>query len=131
MIGPNDGKAREQVSVDENEFFDLPDDPEEAFAVFQAREHERLESARDQSWLHERRYVNSLIASDEVHGLGLLIEFRNAPYPEESFAEFFFEFSHRAEIIYLKIKMEAARRQKPVLNLSSCSTRHRGQPFIT
>lgn len=97
--------------MSENEYLDLPEDPEEAFAVFQSREHEKLESLRDNTWHFERRYINKLVTFDEVYDLGYLIEFRTIP-KDEIFPEFFNDFSEKVEIIAQKILMEAARRQK-------------------
>lgn len=98
--------------MDENEYLDLPDDPEEAFAVFHAREYERMErDGNGNGWEAERRYVNKIIAFDEVYGLSLLEQFRTPPRGE-GFAEFFHDFWQHADIASEKIRMEAARRQK-------------------
>ena len=60
-----------------NEYLDLPDDPEEAFAELHKRAYARLEEVWDDSrggntWYYERRYIDELLAFDEVHQLGYL-----------------------------------------------------------
>ena len=99
-----------------NEFLDLPDDPEVAFAVLQKRKLQALEdlweTKRTGGWYDERRFVDTLIAFDEVHDLGLLIAYRNPPNDDSAFAEFFQDFRRSAEISSQKILMEAARRLK-------------------
>lgn len=100
----------------ENEYLDLPDDPEEAFAVLQLRKFKKLEEAwednRNGGWYMERQYVDHLTAFDEVHGLGLLTAFHNPPTGDNPFSNFFQDFRRHAEITSQKILMEAARRQK-------------------
>lgn len=106
----------ETASVDENEYLDLPDDPEEAFAILHAREYERLEGYweenRDSGNFHSRRYVDKLLAFDEVYNLGILDAFRNPPSHSSDFSDFFQDFRRHAEITSQKILMEAARRHK-------------------
>jgi hypothetical protein len=101
----------------ENEYLDLPDDPEEAFAEFQRRKYTALEKSWENSeggsgWYLERRYVDHLIAFDEVHGLGLLTEYRSPPTGNNDFSDFFQDFRRHAEITAQKILMESARRLK-------------------
>lgn len=100
----------------ENEYLELPDDPEEGFAVLQRRKYAKLEEAwennQSRSWLPERQYVDHLTAFDEVHALGLLTAFQNPPSNDNQFGDFFQDFRRHAEIISQKILMEAARRQK-------------------
>lgn len=99
--------------MDDNEYLDLPDDPEEAFATLQQREYTTLEHTRDEnSWSAERRYVNKLIAFDEVYDLGILIQFRNPPWENDRFGAFFFRFSNHIDTIAQKFLIESARRQK-------------------
>ncbi len=66
---------------EENEYIELPDDPEEAFAALQRRKYKSLEQAwednRNGSWHLERQYVDTLLAFDEVHSLGILTEFQS------------------------------------------------------
>jgi hypothetical protein len=99
-----------------NEYLDLPDDPEEGFAVLQRRKYKSLEAIWDADrgggWHHERRYVDGLVAFDEVHDLGILIAYRNPPKSNDQFSDFFQDFSRHAEIASQKILMEAARRAK-------------------
>ena len=99
-----------------NEYVDLPDDPEMAFAVLQQRKYSALEqiwqNAEQRNWHEERRYFDTLIAFDEVHDLGILTAFRVPPSDRNSFNEFFESFCRQAEISSQKIKMEAARRVK-------------------
>ena len=102
---------------DRNEYLDLPDDPEEAFAVLQRRKYKALEAIWNNNegggdWHHERRYVDNLIAFDEVHGLGILTTFRTPPSTDTQFSQFFQDFRRHAEIASQKILIEAARRQK-------------------
>ncbi len=99
-----------------NEYLDLPDDSEVAFAVLQDRKYKALESNWQDpdysGWYHERRYVDTLIAFDEVHDLGILTAFRNPPNNDGEFSDFFGDFRRNAEIASQKIMMEAARRIK-------------------
>lgn len=99
-----------------NEYLDLPDDPEVAFAILQCRKYAALEAiwedSRGGGWYHERRYVDTLIAFDEVHDLGILTAFRNPPNDDGEFSDFFGDFRRNAEIASQKIMMEAARRLK-------------------
>ncbi len=102
---------------DRNEYLDLPDDPEEAFAVLQRRKYKALEAIWNNNegggdWHHERLYVDNLIAFDEVHGLGILTTFRTPPSTDTQFSQFFQDFRRHAEIASQKILIEAARRQK-------------------
>ena len=86
------------------------------FAVLQERklaDLERLwESDEGSSWRQERRYVDTLIAFDEVHNLGILTAYRNPPREGNQFDQFFDSFCRHSEISSQKIKMEAARRVK-------------------
>ena len=99
-----------------NEYLDLPDDPEEAFAALQSRKYKELEeiwaSDRGGGWYHERRYVDTLVAFDEVHDLGILTVYRDPPVRDNEFNDFFQDFRRHAEITSQKIMMEAARRVK-------------------
>jgi hypothetical protein len=100
-----------------NEYLDLPDDPEEAFAALHRRKYKELEEIwerqRDGSgWYIERRYVDTLIAFDEVHDLGILTAFRDPPHADGEFADFFQDFRRHVEINAQKLLMEAARRVK-------------------
>jgi len=94
----------------------LPDDPEEAFAALHLRKYKELEKAWEEnssgSWYHERRYVDCLIAFDDVYGLGVLADFRTPPRGEREFGEFFQDFRRYVEISSQKFLMEAARRAK-------------------
>ena len=93
-----------------NEYVDLPDDPEMAFAALQHRKYADLEliweSDQSGGWYHERRYVDTLIAFDEVYNLGILTAYRSPPNDEQAFSEFFQDFRRHAEISSQKIKME-------------------------
>ena len=86
----------------ENEYIELPDDPEEAFAALQRRKYKSLEQAwednRNGSWHLERQYVDTLLAFDEVHSLGILTEFRNPPNGDREFNDFFQDFRRHAEL---------------------------------
>jgi hypothetical protein len=100
---------------EENEYIELPHDPEEAFASLHRRKYKSLEQAWEDNsgnsgWYHERRYVDVLVAFDEVHNLGILTEFRNPPNNDSKFSDFFQDFRRHAEIASQKIMMEAARR---------------------
>jgi hypothetical protein len=100
-----------------NKYLDLPADPEEAFAVLQQREYTELEEmwANDRGGggsYFERRYVDTLVAFDEVHDLGILTAFRNPPTRDKEFSDFWQDFRRHAEITSQKIMIEAARRVK-------------------
>jgi hypothetical protein len=101
--------------MNENDYLDLPDDPEEAFAMLQAREYRKLERYWEENINNEfysRRYVDILLAFDEVYDLGLLTTFRDPPRSGVKFGDFFQEFQRHAEISAQKILIEAARRHK-------------------
>ena len=74
------------IEQDTNEYVDLPDDPETAFAVLQQRKYADLEriikSSNDSSWYNERRYVDILTAFDEVHNLGIFTAFVSPPFSD-------------------------------------------------
>lgn len=100
-----------------NEYLDLPDDPEEAFATLQRRKYRELEEIwnNDQGrggWYNERKYVDALLAFDEVHDLGILAEYRISPTRDNEFSDFFQDFRRQAEIASQKILIETARRLK-------------------
>lgn len=99
----------------DNEYLDLPDDPELAFAVLQQRKFKDLAETwgnENGGWYYERQYVDTLIAFDQVHGLGILSTYQNPPSKDHEFADFFQIFRRNVEIASQKILMEAARRQK-------------------
>jgi hypothetical protein len=103
----------------ENEYADLPDDSELAYAVFHRRKSRELEHNWEQDqgggwFLYSRRFVDHLIAFDEVHDLGLFATWA-PPNDNDSFREFFEAFRRQAEIAAEKIKLEAARRTKKSL----------------
>ncbi len=97
-------------------YVDLPDDPELAFAILQQRQYAVFESAlksnEDAGWKHEQRYVDTLIAFDEVHDLGILTSYRDKLKEINNFNNFFHEFCRYAEMASIKIRMENARRLK-------------------
>ena len=100
-----------------NEFVDLPHDPEMAFAILQQRKYADLERrlANDENsagWRHEERYFDTLIAFDEVHNLGILTAYRREPNKSENFNQFFNDFCRYVEMASAKIRMEDARRIK-------------------
>jgi hypothetical protein len=104
-----------------NEYLDLPADPEEGFAVLQQRKYKELEAIWEShphseeysySYYYERRYVDTLVAFDEVHDLGILTAYRDPPIRDQEFSDFFQDFRRHAEITSQKIMMEAARRVK-------------------
>lgn len=102
---------------DDNEYLNLPDDPEIAFAILHRRKHHELEQIWENDgnrggWYAERRYVDTLIAFDDVHDLNILAAYRTPPVGNNEFADFFQDFLRNAEISSQKIMMEAARRQK-------------------
>ena len=104
------------VDQEINEYVDLPDDPEMAFAVLQQRKYETLEniwrSSEGSSRHEQQRYVDTLIAFDEVHNLGIFVDYKGPQGEGISFDKFFDRFLRHAEIASQKIKMEAARRRK-------------------
>ena len=103
-----------EIELDMNEYLDLPGDPEAAFAILQKKKYAELERGwRDdprQDRLHEQRYIDALLAFDEVHSLGIFGNFGDVPASLEEFQYFFREFNRHAEMISEKIKIEAARR---------------------
>ncbi len=104
------------VDQDINEYADLPDDPEMAFAVLQQREYAALqrvwESIEGPNRHEEQRYIDTLIAFDEVHNLGILADYGSPPSKDGDFQDYFMSFHRHAEISSKKVKMEAARRLK-------------------
>lgn len=99
----------------DDEYMDLPDDPEEGFATLQIRKYRELEEKwrkGAEHWNFERDYVNVLVAYDEVNQLDYLVEWRSIPSVNDDFAPFFHAFSQRVEIIKQKILAERARRLK-------------------
>lgn len=101
---------------DANEYLDLPDDPEMAFAILHRRKYRALEEIWESDsgggWYIERRYVDTLLAFDEVHNLGLLTAYCHPPNDDSEFSDFFQEFRRHVEIASQKIMMEEARRYK-------------------
>ena len=106
----------DDVDHEINEYVDLPDDPELAFAILHQRKYEELtriwESMDDSSFVDELKYVDTLIAFDEVHDLGIFAHYKNPPTSKNNFYGFFHEFRRQAEISSQKFKMEDARRRK-------------------
>jgi hypothetical protein len=99
----------------ENEFLDLPDNSEEAFAVLQKRRSEYLNHEFDnyiQRREYDRNYVDTLIAFDEVHNLKIFSNLVTPPNNDEQFDNFFQNFRRHAEITSQKIRIETARRLK-------------------
>jgi hypothetical protein len=103
-------------NLDDNEYLDLPDDAEMAFAVLQQKKFKELEefweSDRSGGWYQERRYVDTLVAFDEVHCLGILTAYQSPPNSDQEFASFFHDFRRQAEMASQKILIESARRRK-------------------
>ena len=64
-----------------NEYVDLPDDPEMAFAILQERKNADLQRILAQEentgWYHERKYIDILVAFDEVYNLGIYDTFKS------------------------------------------------------
>lgn len=100
----------------ENEYLDLPDDPELAFATLQKRKFQELAESWDhdngRGWFQERKYVDILVCFDDVYDLGILTAYRSPPTGDNEFADFFQDFRRSAEMASQKILMEAARRVK-------------------
>lgn len=101
----------------ENEYLDLSDDSELAFAQPYRRKYKELESTwasqqDSDGWHYERRFVEVMIAFDDVHGLGFLTSFRDLPTIDRDFGEYFQEFRRHAAIAAEKVFIEAARRAK-------------------
>lgn len=100
----------------DNEFLDLPDDPEFAFVVLQRRKYKELQdnwnNENNPGWEHERHYVDTLVAFDEVLNLNLLNEYRDPPLDNREFSEFFQIFKRNVEKLCQKILIENARRTK-------------------
>ena len=104
------------VDQESNEYLDLPDDPEMAFAVLQQREYAALQriwqNAEGSTRVEEQRYIDTLVAFDIVHNLGILTDFRSSPSKGVNFDQFFDNFRRHSEVASKKIKMEEARRLK-------------------
>ncbi|MFL0693865.1 MAG: hypothetical protein ACJLUP_17800 [Agrobacterium tumefaciens] len=101
----------------ENEYLNLPDDPEEGFAALHQKRYAELkrvwESGEGSSnWYHERQYVDVMVAFDEVMGLNYLDQLKPVPNSDRNFAPYFQDFRRQVEVISQKILIEAARRQK-------------------
>ncbi|GAB5508170.1 MAG: hypothetical protein Rhirs2KO_33330 [Rhizobiaceae bacterium] len=88
-------------------FLDLPDDPEEAFVVFQAKKFEELreilQSQRPNHWRNERDFIYALQAFDETYGLNILNDL-NVPDDDE-------EFGHQYGMMIILIKKEVTKIQ--------------------
>ncbi|MEM9222762.1 MAG: hypothetical protein AAGB11_10210 [Pseudomonadota bacterium] len=98
-------------AFDHNEYVDLPEDPEVAFTLIQRRKYAEMLEARDEdSWSAERRYVDHLLAFDEVYSLGILTNFKEPPWPDNDFSKFFQDFERQVEIATQKFLIESARR---------------------
>lgn len=104
------------IDQETNEYVDLPDDPEMAFAILQERAlaelMRELEGERFRITDPERRYVYKLIAFDDVNNLGILDNFTVPPIGDDPFSEYFLKFSQRVELASQKFKIEAAQRLK-------------------
>lgn len=98
-------------------FLTLPDDPDEAFIVFQRKKFGELEKAWESepaNWHHERTYVNSIFAFDETYQLGVLTNYRVPPLDDQAFSEYFQGFRAEIEKVVLKFQLEQARRRKAI-----------------
>jgi len=104
------------IDRETNEYIDLPDDPELAFATLQEKKYadliELLESKENAGYLYELKYIDTLIAFDEIHGLDIFSDYKNPPIDNNKFYSYFHNFHRHAEISSQKFKMEAARRLK-------------------
>lgn len=100
----------------DNEYVNLPDDPEMAFAILQERKYadlmRLLENTEHAGNLYELKYIDTLIAFDEVHGLEIFSDYKNPPIDNNKFYGYFHNFHRHAEIASQKFKIEAARRLK-------------------
>lgn len=97
----------------ENEYIDLPDDPEAAFVILHKRKHKELEdNISDNNWFYERRYVDYMIAFDDVYSLGILTDLHTPPGDDGAFSDFFHRFRRTIEMAVQKILIEDARRAK-------------------
>ncbi|NTI16101.1 hypothetical protein G6L29_10685 [Agrobacterium rhizogenes] len=101
----------------DNEYLDLPDDPEEGFAMLHRRRYAELQMVWESGdgnggWHHERQYVDVMIAFDEVMGLNYLEGLKQVPNNDNEFSDYWQGFRRQVEITSQKILIEAARRQK-------------------
>ncbi|QJS29268.1 hypothetical protein [Rhizobium ruizarguesonis] len=101
----------------ENEYLDLPDDPEEGFAMLHRRRYAELEKVWESGdgnsgWHHERQYIDVMIAFDEVMGLNFLEGLKPVPNSDSDFSDYWQGFRRQVEIASQKILIEAARRHK-------------------
>tara|TARA_R110002096_G_scaffold4536_11_gene21548 strand:- start:84 stop:785 length:702 start_codon:yes stop_codon:yes gene_type:complete len=100
-----------------NEFLDLPDDPEEAFAEYCRRKLDELErslegSPSNQGWWSEREYVDQLLGFDDAHDLGVFTDLGDAPAADASFGSYFAKFRRRAQMSRQKFLIQQAQRIK-------------------
>ncbi|MGV1829238.1 hypothetical protein [Agrobacterium vitis] len=100
----------------ENEYLDLPDDPEEGFAALHQKRYAELQRVLESgegssSWYPERQYVDVMIAFDEVMGLNYLDTLKPVPNSDNNFSDYFQNFRRQVEITSQKILIEAARPQ--------------------
>ena len=99
-----------------NEYVVLPDDPEMAFAILQERKYADLQrilvQEENAGWYHEQRYIDILVAFDEVYNLGIFDTFKSRLNGQGDFPQLYRDLSRHAGIVSQKFKMEAARRLK-------------------
>lgn len=100
----------------ENEYLNLPDDPEEAFAALHRQKIAKVRKAWTDKTINrsmvEEEYVDSMRAFDQVHNLGFLSLFETPPTHYGEFSEYFSLFRRHCEIASQKILVEAARKAK-------------------
>ena len=87
----------------DNEYLDLPDDPDEAFATLHRRKFSELEAGWEENdgngdyWGAARDYVDTMIVWDEVYNLSNLEYFKSVPATVSEFADFFQVFRRHVE----------------------------------
>lgn len=94
-------------------YIDLPDDPDEAFIVFQTRKFEELQNvlrnANINHWNNERNYILAIQAFDEVYDLKILSGI-TVPSINEDFAEFYTNTQGAIQKAVIKCQLERSRR---------------------
>lgn len=102
------------MAGDENEFLDLPDDPEEAFLILEKRKYSELSDLwqSSQDFRYEREYVNVMLAFDEVYDLGFLSKYGDVPDDDALFSTYIHGFKSHINRVKQKLLVEAARKVK-------------------
>ena len=106
-----------------NEYADLPDDPELAFAVLQQRKYADLsrlmKDEEDPGWHLLQGYIDTLVAFDEVYELGIFHAYKDQLDDQDVFPSIYHELRRHVEFVSQKFKIEAARRARASTSIQS------------